>query len=298
MRRFLCFALTIAFATLAAACNNPAPEAPQAEPETAETGNLTWAINGEWRTDEARARDRYRRPLETLTFFGIDPSSRVMEIWPGGGWYADIIAPWIAANGGRYIAAWPVIDPENPRAAAFAERFTSRFGVEPYGALERVDFAAETGPLGAPGSVDAVVTFRNTHSMLGQGFLEKAFADFHAVLAPGGILGLVQHRLPADRVQNPRGSSGYVQQDFVIAAAREAGFELVKTSEINANPADTADHPFGVWTLPPVRRSSAFGDPANPDFDHSPYDAIGESDRMTLLFRKPSPPKNAGTDTP
>jgi len=252
-----------------------------------DTTALSWALAGEWRTDEARARDEARHPEDTLNFFQIDPSSRVMEIWPGGGWYADVIAPWVTANGGQYVAAWPGVNPDNERSVAFFERFSSRFGNDIFGELESIDFNAESEALGEAGSIDAIVTFRNTHSWMGRGMAEKAFADFYDVLTPGGVLGLVQHRLPADQVQDPRAGTGYVQQDLVITMAQEAGFELVDASEINANPADTADHPFGVWTLPPVGRTSAFGDPADPEFDRAPYDAIGESDRMTLLFRKP-----------
>ena len=254
----------------------------------AETGSLSWAIEGEWRSDEAKARDAYRHPQETLEFFGIDPSGRVMEIWPGGGWYTDILAPWINANGGEYIAAWSDIAPDNERALAFRQTFVDKFDDPAFGDVTLATFDSETGPIAEPGSVDAIVTFRNTHSWMSRGAAEKAFSDFYDALAPGGELGLVQHRLPADQVQDPRASTGYVQQDLVVSMAQEAGFELVEASEINANPADTADHPFGVWTLPPVSRTSAFGDPADPEFDRAPYDAIGESDRMTLLFRKPA----------
>jgi len=310
MTRLTPLAFTVSMSALLAACGGQPDTAPADETPSTDTamvaetatdmvedasaamdaelsGDLAWAMNGDWRADGARARDAFRNPQETLSFFDIQPSERVMEIWPGGGWYTDILAPWTHANGGQYVAAWPPINPDNERSVAFADRFADKFGNDTFGTLERVEFGPETGPLGEAGSIDAIVTFRNTHSWLGRGMAEKAFADFYAVLKPGGTLGLVQHRLPADRVQDPSGSGGYVQQDFVIALAQEAGFELVETSEINANPADTADHPFGVWTLPPVSRTSDFGEPANPDFDRTPYDAIGESDRMTVLFRKP-----------
>lgn len=304
MRRLSALPVALSASAILAACGAPdseeaveqqTAEAVQAEPasEAADaapqpvTGALSDAVEGEWREDAARARDAARRPMQTLEFFGIDPSGSVMEIWPGGGWYTDILAPWTAANGGTYIAAWPPVDPSNERAVAFRDRFTARFDDARFGAVNLAEFGPETGPLVEPGSIDAIVTFRNTHSFMGRGMAEKAFADFFAALRPGGTLGLVQHRLPADQVQDPRAGTGYVQQDYVIALAEEAGFELVEASEINANPADTADHPFGVWTLPPVGRTSAFGEPANPEFDRAPYDAIGESDRMTLRFRKP-----------
>jgi predicted methyltransferase len=263
-------------------------EAAMMEEAGAERGSLAWAVEGEWRSDAERDRDPYRHPYETLEFFGVDPSGRIMEIWPGGGWYTHILAPWINANGGEYIAVWPEIAPDNERALAFRQSFVDQFDDPVFGDVTLATFDSETGPIAEPGSVDAILTFRNTHSWMSRGAAEKAFSDFYDALAPGGVLGLVQHRLPADRVQDPRASTGYVQQDLVISMAEEAGFELVEASEINANSADTADHPFGVWTLPPVSRTSDFGEPADPDFDRSPYDAIGESDRMTLLFRKPA----------
>ena len=258
---------------------------------------LQEAVDGAWRGEQARSRDEFRNPVETLEVFDIDPSGTIVEIWPGGGWYADILAPWIEANGGTYVAAWPPLDPDNERALAFQERFLERFESELYGEATLVEFGAETGALMPEEPADAILTFRNVHNWMGAGFAEKAFADFYAALKPGGKLGVVEHRLPASRVQDPRAATGYVQQDYVISLAEEAGFELVASSEINANPADTADHPFGVWTLPPVSRTSDFGEPADPDFDTAPYDAIGESDRMTLLFRKPesvdAPPTEA-----
>ena len=257
-----------------------------AEPTGPERGALDWALAGAWRGDQS-ARDAARHPADTLRFFEIDPSSTVMEIWPGGGWYANILAPWVEANGGRYIAAWTPIDPANARAVAFREAFETRMSGAPFGEIEMTTFGPDTGPLAEPGGVDTIVTFRNAHSFMRAGMAEKAFADFYGALRPGGTLGLVAHRLPATREQDPRAASGYVQQDYIIALAREAGFELAGASEINANPADTADHPFGVWTLPPVLRTAPRGEPADPQFDAAPYLAIGESDRMTLLFRKP-----------
>lgn len=250
-----------------------------------ETGSLAWAVAGEWRTD-AVSRDVWRNPRETLEFFGVDPSGTVIEIWPAGGWYTQILAPWIAANGGTYVAAH--FDPAgNAQTQAFIDNYVERFSAPLFGEIEIASFGPETGPIVPEGSADAVLTFRNVHNWMARGFEEKAFADFYAALRPGGILGVVEHRLPASQPQDPRAANGYVQEDYVIALATEAGFELVGSSEINANPADTADHPFGVWTLPPVLRTSAQPGETDPDFDRAPYEAIGESDRMTLLFRKP-----------
>jgi len=294
-------AALVSLAALLAACSEDAPD--PAESEAVETAaqaqdspdavaatppeTLAEAAAGAWRGDEARTRDPARNPVETLEFFGIDPSGTVVEVWPGGGWYTDILAPWIAAHGGTYVAAWPPVSSDNERAAAFQTRFLERFESPLYGAATLVPFGPDNVPLMEAGSADAILTFRNVHNWMSAGFAEAAFASFNTALKPGGVLGVVEHRLPASRVQDPRAATGYVQQDYVISLAEEAGFEFVASSEINANPADTADHPFGVWTLPPVGRTSEFGEPANPDFDTAPYDAIGESDRMTLLFRKP-----------
>ncbi|MEE2566497.1 class I SAM-dependent methyltransferase [Hyphobacterium marinum] len=262
----------------------------------AETGTLTWAVAGEWRGTN-RERDVWRHPQETLEFLGVDPSGRVIEIWPGSGWYSEILAPWVAANGGTFVAATFPADSESERRREARASYEAHFASDPvYGTVEMADFHADGADLGAPGSADAILSFRNVHNWMGGGFAERAFADFYAALRPGGILGVIEHRLPDTREQDPRAGTGYVQEAYVIAMAREAGFEFVGSSEVNANPADTADHPFGVWTLPPTRRSAAYGEPENPDFDHNVYDAIGESDRMTLLFRKPETAEAGTTD--
>jgi predicted methyltransferase len=261
--------------------------AEEAEAAPAAEGTLEWAVGGEWRAEQS-GRDEWRNPAETLDFFGVDSSGTVIEIWPAAGWYTQILAPWIAANGGTYVAAHFPANGEDTQA--FLDNYRERFSGALYGEIEIAEFGPDTGALVRPGSADAVLTFRNVHNWMARGFEQKAFADFHQALRPGGILGVVEHRLPASMVQDPRAASGYVQQDYVIALATEAGFEFVGSSEVNANPADTADHPFGVWTLPPVSRTSPLGEPDDADFDRALYDSIGESDRMTLLFRKPDGP--------
>ncbi len=248
---------------------------------------LADAVAGEWRAADAE-RDGARNPAETLEFFGIDPSGTIIEIWPGSGWYTDILAPWIAGNGGQYVAAHFALSSENASRRGSRAAFETHIADQSiFGNVRVVDFGQGSGALVEPGSADAVLTFRNVHNWMMFGYAEKAFDDFYAALRPGGVLGVVDHRLPSTREQDPQARTGYVQQAYVIALAEEAGFELVATSEINANPADTADHPFGVWTLPPVRRSPQNDEEAAADFDRAHYDAIGESDRMTLLFRKP-----------
>lgn len=289
-------ALLLASASLLTACGERADEPPAetaelpGEPEAAgtsgpEEGSLAWAVEGDWRGEQA-LRDEWRNPQETLEFFQIDPSGTVVEIWPAAGWYTQILAPWIAANDGQYVAAYFPTNGE-ARLEQFRDDYITRFSDPLYGEIEMAEFGPETGPILEPGSADAVLSFRNVHNWMARGFAEKAFADFYAVLKPGGTLGIVEHRLPASLEQDPRAGSGYVQQDFVIALAEEAGFELVATSDINANPADTANHPFGVWTLPPVSRTALTGQEAPEDFDPQIYQQIGESDRMTLRFVKP-----------
>lgn len=266
----------------------PRPEPVLRTPAVADqTGSLEWAIAGPWRIEPER--DRWRKPAETLRFFGVEPNMTVVEVWPGQGWYTAILGPWLREGRGRLIAAG--FDPSS--RSEFVQRaiagYRQQFVEEPetYGRISVVGFGPGTGPIAPDGTVDAVLTFRNVHNWMAQGWAEKAFADFYKALKPGGILGIEEHRAAPGGEQDPLARDGYVQETYVIKLALEAGFELVDKSEINANPADTRNHPFGVWTLPPVRRSSPMGQPPNPSFDRSRYEAIGESDRMTLRFRKP-----------
>ena len=239
------------------------------------------------RRAEASARDEARHPAQTLAFFGLEPDMTVVEVWPGGGWYADILAPYLAQGGGTYVAAG--FDPAandfmRRNVAAFEERFV---GQDEYGEVRTSVLSADSGPITEPGTADMVLTFRNVHNWTGGGFAEKAFADFYAALRPGGILGVVEHRLPEDADDGMEETSGYVKESTVIALAEAAGFELAERSEVNANPADDADHPFGVWTLPPSSRTQDRDGNAPDGFDPEEYAAIGESDRMTLRFVKP-----------
>lgn len=264
-----------------------------AENSGPETGSLEWAITGDWRGEDS-TRDEFRNPDATLEFFQLDPASTIVEVWPGAGWYSAILAPWVSANDGTLIAAH--VPPDTDARAQVIDSYQARFSSERFANVDITTF--DDGLLDLESnSVDTIVTFRNVHNWMGGGVAETAFSSFFSALKPGGTLGVVTHRLPASDEQDPRASSGYVQEDYVIALAREAGFELEARSDINANRADTADHPFGVWTLPPNLRSSPSGEPENTDFNSAPYEAIGESDRMTLLFRKPDPePEVSDTD--
>ncbi len=283
------------------ACNAKSPEAPAetvaASNETTQTdgilpGSISWAVAGDWRSDEEKARDAYRHPVETLEFFGIQPDDTVIEIWPGGGWYTNILAPYLAQGGGKLIAAgFDIENAEGERRTRLEEglaRFKDAHSDPVFGSIEYTAFSGKSDGLAAPGSADAVLTFRNIHNWMSGGYAEKFFADAFMALKPGGVLGVVEHRLPSTADQDPAASSGYVHEDYVKALAEAAGFEFVSASEINANPADTADHPFGVWTLPPnsLQKDRDGNTPAG--FDAEKYKAIGESDRMTLKFIKPN----------
>ena len=291
-----------ASALLLAACSagNEAPSEPvEAETppaaETVEAGpiSLSDAVSGDWRSDDEKARDNWRNPAETLAFFEIEPSDTVVEIWPGGGWYTNVLAPYLASGDGQLIAAvWDVNVFEGERLARIEQRISDFKAVyeadaDLFGTLGYSAFSAESGPLAEAGTVDAVLTFRNVHNWMGNDYTAKFFTDAYAALKPGGIVGVVEHRLPSSAEQDPRAASGYVHEDFVKAMAAAAGLEFVEGSEINANPADTADHPFGVWTLPPVNRTTDREGNAPEGFDAEIYTAIGESDRMTLKFIKP-----------
>ena len=249
---------------------------------------LQKAISGNQRIEPAR--DRARNPAATLQFFGVRPTDTVIEIWPGQGWYTSILGPYLKQGSGSLIIGH--FDASSTNSAVvrqIVDAYRARFASDQatYGSVNVVPFGPRSGPLGMPGSADSVLTFRNIHNWMAQGWAEKAFGDFFMVLKPGGILGIEEHRGRTDEPQDPLARDGYVREDFVIQLAREAGFEFIGRSEINANPADTKDHPFGVWTLPPVSRTSALGQRDDPGFDRTRYDAIGESDRMTLRFRKP-----------
>ena len=248
------------------------------------------AVAGDWRLPADRARDAWRHPVESLKFWELKPGQTVVEFWPGAGWYTDILAPFLADTHGKlYEAMLETNGPADPAAAGIVEGFQRKLAEKKkvYGEVAFTAFGPTSGPVAPDGSADLVLFLRNLHNWMAGGIAEKAFKDALAALKPGGILGIEEHRGQPGRVQDVLAEDGYVQQDYVIQMAKEAGFVLIGTSEINANPKDTKDHPFGVWTLPPTRLSAPRGEPAEPGFDHSKYDAIGESDRMTLKFAKP-----------
>ncbi|HLU14095.1 MAG TPA: methyltransferase [Arenimonas sp.] len=247
---------------------------------------LDAVLAGEWRDPANVARDVWRHPRETLEFFQVGPSQRILEITPGGGWYTEILAP-LPEGKGRYVGA--IVDPNAVESEGGRNYYSrsnqglrDKLAARPdiYGDVTLVEFDPKAPVFGEPGSMDVVLTFRNVHNWADGGYAEAMFRGFHEVLVPGGVLGVVEHRAPEGKGWEEVKGTGYVPVDYVIQLATEAGFVLEEQSEINANPADTKDHPNGVWMLPPSNRHD--------EAEREKYAAIGESDRMTLRFVKPA----------
>ena len=258
-----------------------APVAAQKQAQFNYQSQLAKAVSDPRRTPANTQRDRYRHPVETLAFFGVEPNDTVVEIWPSNGWYTEILAPYVQAGGGKLIGA--ALDEQlnglNKLKAAQPDL---------YGPVEIANFPAfDASAKRVPdGSADVVLTFRNVHNWRmgarredGQDYSAEAFRQMYAMLKPGGILGVVEHRLPESASDERELNSGYIKMSTVRRLATAAGFREVASSEINANPKDTTEWPKGVWTLPPALRLG--------DVDRDKYLAIGESDRMTLKFVKP-----------
>lgn len=244
---------------------------------------LQAAQNHPIRSASSKARDAYRHPVETLSFFEITPTSTVVEISPGSGWYTEILAP-LLKDQGKYYAAHNPANSSSEYSQRALSNFKAKLAADPvYNKVVVTEFAPLAGQQVAPAaSADVVVTFRNLHNWYmqkGDESLLNAYRSFFAALKPGGVLGVVEHRLPDERLQSDWKKSGYMPQELVVRLAEQAGFVLEATNEINANPKDKADYPNGVWTLPPTLTLK--------DTDRAKYLAIGESDRMTLKFRKP-----------
>lgn len=287
MTSFKFIATTLMSASLLAitACSGGTETKTEVPKKEAMTSAATLAdVIAHPRRAENTARDKFRNPKETLEFFEVGPGKKVGEVWPG--WYTPVIAPYLAENDGVYVAV--LYQGDGERVVARNQAFMDRFvGAEGFGTVEIGKFGAEAEPILATGDMDVLLSFRNVHNWMGRGYAEKAFADFYAALKPGGILGIVEHRLPESATQDPKGRTGYVQESYMKDLAARAGFEFVASSEVNANPRDTADHPFGVWTLPPRSRVPQDPSKAPEGFDAELFKNIGESDRATLKFRKP-----------
>lgn len=242
-------------------------------------------LNGEHRNPKFTLRDQYRHPLETLKFFGVEPGMTVVEIWPGKGWYTEVLAPLLmtkdSSAGIFYAAHFPTgvgVDFYDNYQALFVKKMAMHPNV--YGQVEIAAFDPKRNQLTVPeSSADTVLTFRNVHNWLRSESEATAFELFYQALKPDGVLGVVEHRAPKNTDWETMKTSGYMTEEYVIDLAVKAGFVLEETSEINSNAKDTKKHPKGVWTLPPTLRLK--------NQDRDKYLAIGESDRMTLKFRKP-----------
>jgi predicted methyltransferase len=251
---------------------------------------LATVIGGEWRSAGDKGRDEFRRPQAALEFWGLKPGMSILEVQPSEGWWTQILAPYAARSGGRYTATAPdILNPTLSQGARVArQQFELRFyNPAVYGRVELVNWGATATPLAAE-QYDFILVSRSVHGwMRTEGLSERNFGQLARALKPGGVLAIEQHRANPG-VQDPKAANGYVTEQHVIQLAEKAGLKLAGRSEINANPRDTKNHPFGVWTLPPVRQSVPMGskEPPAADFDRAKYDAIGESDRMTLRFVK------------
>jgi predicted methyltransferase len=245
------------------------------------------AVSGSWRTADAKARDSERHPTAALAFWGLKPGMSILEIQPGGGWWTEILAPYARATKGEFYAT--AADLADPALSENARKGRSDFEAKyadaaVYGKVNLVNWGAKAAPLPA-NKFDFVLLARGIHDWVRRDTFDSNVANIAQSLKPGGILAIEQHR--ANAGQDHSVFNGYVDEAYVISTVEKAGLKLDGKSEINANPKDTKDHPFGVWTLRPTRQSSEDGKPVDPSFDRAKYDAIGESDRMTLKFVKP-----------
>jgi len=282
IHRGLCFAAALLIGTVA-----PGAVLCKAEAQQGAAAAIDAALAGSHRSDANKARDRYRHPKETLEFFGLRPEMTVVEIWPGGGWYTEVLAPVLRERGKLYVAQYGS-KPPFPYQQREMDTLAAKMRANPdlYRAVTptALNFFTNELAIAPPGSVDLVVTFRNVHNWFQEGYgppnaADLAFKSMFTALKPGGMLGVVDHRWPDPATEDPRAKSGYVSEQRVIQLAEAAGFELAGRSNVNRNPLDTHDYPEGVWTLPP--------DLALGERDREKYLAIGESDRFTLKFVKP-----------
>jgi predicted methyltransferase len=239
---------------------------------------LTAAVADPGRTATFVARDKARHPVEELTFFGLKPNMTVVELWPGGGYWTEILGPYLAKSGRYYAALEPAHDDESTQSVA---HWRARMAAEKdrLGTIHETVLGTGQVDVAPPGSADLVVTFRNLHNWMNEGYADEALAGIFQALKPGGILGIEDHRGRNDKPQDPKAADGYVREDYAIALAKKAGFVLVGKSEIDANPKDTKDWVDGVWTLPPTLSQH--------EKDRAKYIAVGEADNFVLKFKKP-----------
>lgn len=280
-----------------ATSDTPATPAAEAAEDSAPKVDV-WAaaLEGSHRSADNKARDQYRRPKETLQFFGVTPSSKVVELGAGGGWYTEVLGPLLNADGQLTVSIADPAGPEEYYATRMAKEMldwrtsdAERFGNMLAGYVDHAIVIDDNGKVkdikinamdvGAAGSADAVLAMRISHSLYNREAIDLVYKAAFDVLRPGGVFGVVQHRAAEGADPSATSKMGYLPEATVIAAAKKAGFELAEKSEINANAKDTKDYAKGVWTLPPSLTEK--------DKDREKYMAIGESDRMTLKFVKP-----------
>ncbi len=261
---------TLPGALLAAGLLAAAPVAAQTD------AALLAAVQSPARSAKNVARDPARHPAQELAFFGLKPDANVVEIWPGGGYWTEILAPYLAPHG-TYTVALEPDSPGAPDTTSFRAKFAGKPG---YTKLHITALGKGQTDIAPPASADLILTFRNVHNWMYDGTADAAFAAFYRALKPGGILGVEEHRGLPNVAQDPKAESGYVRQDYTEALAKKAGFVLAGSSELDANPKDTKTYPKGVWTLPPSFEMGAV--------DHAKYASIGEADNFILKFRKPA----------
>jgi predicted methyltransferase len=239
---------------------------------------LTAAVADPDRTATFVARDKARHPAEELTFFGLKPDMTVVELWPGGGYWTEILGPYLAKSGTYYVALEVSHDEESTQTN---EHWHARMAGQKgrLGTIHETTLGPGHADIAPPGSADLVLTFRNLHNWMNEGYADEALAGIFKALKPGGVLGIEDHRGRNDKPQDPKAADGYVREDYAIALAKKAGFVLAGKSEIDANPKDTKDWVDGVWTLPPTLSQK--------DKDRAKYMAVGEADNFVLKFKKP-----------
>ena len=260
--------LTLAGTMLAVAAPAPAPDPA-----------LLAAVADPGRTATFVARDPARHPAEELAVFGIKPNMTVVELWPGGGYWTEILGAYLAKGGGTYYVALNA--PGDAEEDKGVERWRTRMAAQKdrLGVIHETTLGPKNMDIAPAGSADLVLTFRNLHNWMDGGYADDVFAAAFKALKPGGVLGIEEHRGRNDKPQDPKAKDGYVRQDYTVAMAKKAGFVLIGSSEINANPKDTKDWPDGVWTLPPTLSQG--------DKDRAKYVAVGEADNYVLKFQKP-----------
>jgi predicted methyltransferase len=240
---------------------------------------LQAAVANPARSPNFVARDKARHPAVELAFFDIKPDMTVVELWPGGGYWTEILGPYLAKQGTYYAALEP---PANKEAEQGNSKWHARVDAlkSQMGTIHETALGVGHFDIAPPGSADLVLTFRNLHNWMDGGYADQALAACFTALKPGGILGIEEHRGRKDKPQDPKAADGYVREDYAIALAKKAGFVLAGSSEINANPKDTKDWVDGVWALPPTLSQG--------DKDRAKYIAVGEADNFVLRFRKPA----------